>query len=110
MSGSRTRRGALAILGVSALVAGAMSVLAAPAGAATIGPVDPAIPDGDPGSLRDVLEGADDGDVILLVNGATYVLDDCGDGDIDLEADVTIRAQNIGTGVVNATIQQTCTG
>ena len=77
---------------------------AAPVGAApsTIGPVDPSIPDGNADSLRDVLENQiGDGDTVVLQAGATYTLDDCAAGDIDVDGVVTVQ----GNG---ATIEQTC--
>ena len=53
-------------------------------------------------TLRDVLENqVSDGDTVTLVAGATYVLDDCKSGDIEIDAAVTID----GNG---ATIEQTC--
>jgi len=79
-----------------------MGIMAAagPAGAADFGPVDPTIPDGNTDSLRDILEDqVNDGDVVILQPGATYTLDS-GDGDIDVDAAVTIQ----GNG---ATIRQT---
>ncbi len=85
---------------------GTLAVVAAtatPAGAATFGPVDPSIPDGNTNSLRDVLENkAANGDTVVLQAGATYQLTHCTDADIDINASVTIN----GNG---ATIKGTCT-
>jgi hypothetical protein len=87
----------------AAVAAAAMSfvvALAGPAGATDFGPVDPTIADGDTDSLRDILENqVGGGDVVILQAGATYVLDS-NDGDIDIDAAVTIQ----GNG---ATIRQT---
>ena len=75
---------------------------AAPAGAVTLGPVDSTIPDGNANSLRDVLENqVADGNTVVLEAGATYTLDDCESGDVNVDAAVTIQ----GNG---ATIEQTC--
>ena len=78
---------------------GALVVSSVPAGAGTCGPVDPSIPDGDPGSLRNLLENtnATGCTTVTLEPGATYVLDD---SDIDIWADMVIE----GNG---ATIRQT---
>ena len=88
-------------LGVSvgALVTvGATSSVAA----TTIGPVDHTIPDGNNGSLREILENEiSDGDTVVLEPGVTYVLDNCEAGDIGIDGVVTIQ----GNG---ATIEQTC--
>jgi hypothetical protein len=95
-------RSFFALFGVLALGAAAMVALAPAAVADTIGPVDSSIPDGDIGSLRDILQGeAEDGDVIVLQAGATYQLTDCEQGDLDTNTDVTVQ----GNG---ATIEQTC--
>jgi len=76
---------------------------ATPASATTFGPVDPTIPDGNPNSLRDILENqVNNGDTVTLQSGATYQLTDCSDVDIDINASVTIN----GNG---ATIKSTCT-
>jgi hypothetical protein len=87
----------------AAVAAAAMSFVVAPAGpagATDFGPVDPTIADGDTDSLRDILENqVGGGDVVILQAGATYVLDS-NDGDIDIDAAVTIQ----GNG---ATIRQT---
>jgi hypothetical protein len=86
----------------AAVAAASMSFVvdAGPAGATDFGPVDPTIADGDTDSLRDILENqVGDGDVVILQAGATYVLDS-NDGDIDIDAAVTIQ----GNG---ATIRQT---
>src|SRR5262245_21577012 len=89
--------GACALTGVLVIGSGV-------AGADTLGPVDATLGDGDTDSLRDVLETqAAAGDVVVLQTGATYVLDDCGAGDIDVVSGVTIQ----GNG---ATIRQTCLG
>jgi hypothetical protein len=97
------RKRVCAVLAAAA-VAGAIGVvaMAGPAGAAEFGPVDPTIADGDTDSLRDILETqVNDGDVVILQAGATYVLDQAnGGGDIDIRAAVTIQ----GNG---STIEQT---
>jgi len=50
---------------------------ATPASATTFGPVDPTIPDGNPNSLRDILENqVNNGDTVTLQSGATYQLTD----------------------------------
>jgi hypothetical protein len=100
------RTSAVAVL--LALVAAPLSALvlgAGPAAAATFGPVDPTIPDGNANSLRDVLHNqVASGDTVLLQPGATYTLTNCGgaSGDVVVKAAVTIDG---GSG---ATIRQTC--
>jgi len=73
MSRRRATRVALAtaLVATGVLVAGA-----APAGAATFGPVDHTITDGDPGSLRDIVENqaTNPGALNCVPNGTT-----CGD-------------------------------
>jgi hypothetical protein len=78
-------------------------VSAGPLGAADIGPIDPTIADGDPGSLRDAVDNADAGDVIILQAGATYELTSCDNSPLQVGAELTIQ----GNG---ATIEQTCPG
>ena len=109
MSRSRTRRGALAILAITALAAGSFVLATAPAGAVTTLVTNTA-DDGSPTSLREVLANAGDGDVIQLLNGATYVVDDCNVGALFVNSgsDITIQAQSTGFGVTNAVIQQNC--
>ena len=91
-----TRRSSAALLSVLLLVgsvAVASMVTAAPvaAGINSIGPVDPTIPDNDPGSLRDVLfNQVTDGDTVILEAGAIYALDICAFGTLNILADVTI--------------------
>lgn len=99
---------ARALAGIAALTLsfggaiGALVLTAGPAAAASFGPVDHTIPDGNTGSLREILENQiSDGDTVVLEAGATYVLDDCEDGQISVDGVVTIE----GNG---ATIQQTC--
>jgi hypothetical protein len=98
-------RSFFALFGVLMLSATALVALAPAAGADTLGPVDASIPDGDPGSLRDVLENqANDGDVVQLQAGATYQLTDCEaneGGNLSTDAALTVE----GNG---ATIEQTC--
>jgi hypothetical protein len=92
----------LAAILLTAAAVSSTALLVAPAGAAQLGPVDSTIPDGDPGSLRDVIvNDANSGDVVVLQAGATYTLDDCEEGDLDIQTDITIQ----GNG---ATIMQTC--
>ena len=86
------------------VVLGGVGLLAvAPAAAAgSFGPVDPSIPDGDAGSLRDVLENqVGDGDTVVLQSGATYQLTCEGGGSLNTSADIVLQ----GNG---ATIEQTC--
>src|SRR4051794_24206571 len=93
-------RSFFALFGVLMLGATALVALAPAAVADTIGPVDASIPDGDPGSLRDVLNNANEGDTVLLQAGATYQLTDC-----ELGA-LSNGALNVtGNGAV---IEQTC--
>lgn len=89
--------------GVAAAMLVAAPVVTAPVVSAAIpAVVDPSIADGSPNSLRDVLESQiTGGETVVLQAGATYVLDDCDLGDIDIGATVTIQ----GNG---ATIRQTC--
>ena len=95
-------RSFFAVFGVLALAAATMVVLAPAAVADSIGPVDASIPDGDTGSLRDVIENQiGDGDTVVLQSGATYQLTCEGGGALQIEDDVTIQ----GNG---ATIEQTC--
>lgn len=87
-------------------VLAASGLLASPAGAATLEVTTTA--DGGAGSLREAVATASanaEADVILLQQGATYVLDDCAEGDLDHTAadELTIT----GNG---ATIEQTCDG
>ncbi|MGZ4632624.1 MAG: hypothetical protein ACXV2G_08175, partial [Actinomycetes bacterium] len=80
---------------------GAFVITAGPAGAASFGPVDHTIPDGNTGSLREILENQiSDGDTVVLEAGATYLLDNCEGGEISVDGVVTIQ----GNG---ATIEQT---
>ena len=95
-------RSFFALFGVLMLAATALVALASPAVADTIGPVDASIPDGDPGSLRDVVENEiNDGDVVVLEAGATYTLTCDGGGNISTGAEFTLQ----GNG---ATILETC--
>ena len=85
-------------------VLAASGVIAPTAGAATLEVTSTA--DGGAGSLREAVATASanaEADVIVLQQGATYVLDDCAEGDLDHTAadDLTIT----GNG---ATIEQTC--
>lgn len=92
----------IALFGVVVLGAGALVALAPAAVAATIGPVDASIPDGQPNSLRDVLENqAAGGDTVVLQTGATYQLTDCEAGSLNTSSDLAVQ----GNG---ATIGQTC--
>lgn len=89
---------------VAALAAAGLTVVAAPAAYATDYSPAASITDGNVGSLRDVLENqVVDGDLVNLDAGATYTLDECEAGDIDVDAAVRI----VGNG---ATIEQTCPG
>jgi hypothetical protein len=92
-----------AVLGTLALGTAALVALApAAVGATTLGPVSAAIPDGDAGSLRDVLENqAASGDTVVLEAGATYQLTCEAGGSLFTEVDLIIQ----GNG---ATIEQTC--
>jgi hypothetical protein len=92
-----------AVLGTLALGTAALVALAPVAvGATTLGPVDSSITDGQPGSLRDVLENqAADGDTVVLETGATYELTCDGGGHLSTGAEMTV----LGNG---ATIRQTC--
>src|SRR5712692_2589111 len=94
---------AAAVLGGAGATVVAVAVVnVPPAAAATIGPVDPTIPDNSPNSLRNVLESQiSPGDTVVLQAGATYNLTHCSDADIDIRANVTIN----GNG---ATIKSTC--
>jgi hypothetical protein len=95
-------RSLCALFGVVAISAVGLVALAPAAVADTIGPVDASIPDGDPGSLRDVLENqVADGDVVVLEAGATYTLTCNGGGNISTSTEYTLQ----GNG---ATILQTC--
>ncbi|HEV2310333.1 MAG TPA: choice-of-anchor Q domain-containing protein [Acidimicrobiia bacterium] len=98
-------RATLGLAAAAVLVAAPLTLLtiaAAPAGAASFGPVDPTIPDGNANSLRDVLVNqVHNGDTVQLQPGATYSLNNCGAGEITPAAAVTI----VGNG---ATISQTC--
>ena len=72
----------LVIVAVFTLTVAALAGIGAPAGAADFGPVDASIADGDPGSLRDVIENDATnvgGDTVALQAGATYALT-CGAG------------------------------
>lgn len=93
-------RSFLALLGVVALGAVGMVALAPVAVADVIGPVDASIPDGDPGSLRDVLNNAED-DTVELQPGALYQLTDCELGRLSTGSNVIVH----GNGAV---IEQTC--
>jgi hypothetical protein len=94
----------IAALAAPLLIGGAaVAVIAGPASGATTFTVTNTA-DGGPGSdsLRDVLENQiNDGDTVALTAGATYTLDRCADGQIFVDAEVTIQ----GNG---ATIEQTC--
>lgn len=100
----RRIRTCIAALAAPLLISGAtVAVIAAPASGASEIPVTNTA-DGGPGSdsLRDVLENQiNDGDTVVLTAGATYTLDRCQDGQIFVDAEVTIQ----GNG---ATIEQTC--
>jgi hypothetical protein len=93
-------RSFIALFGVVALGAVGMIALAPVAGADTVGPVDASIPDGDPGSLRDVLINAED-DTVELQPGALYQLTDCELGRLNAGDNVIVH----GNGAV---IEQTC--
>jgi hypothetical protein len=95
-------RSLFALFGVVAISAVGLVALAPAAVADSIGPVDASIPDGDTGSLRDVLQNEiGDGDVVVLEAGATYTLTCNGGGNISTSAEFTLQ----GNG---ATIVQTC--
>ena len=69
----------IAAVSAATLLAAGAAVVAMPVARAGIPVVvDPSIPDGDPDSLRDVLENQIvGGETVVLEAGATYVLDDC---------------------------------
>jgi len=89
------------------MAAGALWMAPA-ASAAQFGPVDPTIADGDPGSLRDIIENeADDpaGDTVVLTAGATYTLL-CSEGG-QLAHDPATPLTIVGNGAT-ITIESTC--
>ena len=97
----RVRR-LLSVGSVACLALAGLVVVAPAASSATEYSPLASTPDGDPGSLREVLEvQAQNGDTVVLEAGATYTLDDCKAGDVDVIASVTIQ----GNG---ATVEQTC--
>ena len=86
-----------------ALVGAAAVVVAAPAGAVAQTFTVTNTTDTGADTLRDVLENQiAAGDTVVLTAGATYTLDNCDLGDIDVDADVTIEGHG-------ATVEQTCT-
>jgi predicted outer membrane repeat protein len=96
------------VLAACALAAAGAVTLAAPAPAADFGPVDPAIADGSPGSLRDVIENEADspgGDTVTLTAGATYTLT-CDAGG-QLTHDPATPLTIVGNGAT-ITIESTC--
>ena len=98
----------LVFVAVLALAAAGLGGIGAPAGAADFGPVDASIPDGDPGSLRDVIENDATnvgGDIVVLQTGATYPLT-CGAGG-ELAHDPATPLQIVGNGAT-ITMDPTC--
>jgi hypothetical protein len=91
----------LSILALAALVAAGFALSVGGAAAVPLGPVDPSIPDGSAGSLRDVLDNASNGDSVELVPGATYLLTQTNSGNgLTWNSDLTINGHG-------ATILQT---
>jgi hypothetical protein len=91
-------------LGAAVIASASFLVIGGGAAGAIECAADPAIADGDPGSLRNLLENDDASGCtsVVLTAGATYVLDDV-QGDVDIYAAMVIE----GNG---ATIQQTVSG
>jgi hypothetical protein len=90
------------MLGALCLTLGSLGAVSVVSSAGATDFVVQPIPDGDPDSLRDVLENQIvDGDTVILVAGATYDLTCAAGGSLSPGADVTIN----GNG---ATIRQTC--
>jgi hypothetical protein len=97
---SRNKR--FVMLGALCLTLGSLGAVSVVSSAGATDFVVQPIPDGDPDSLRDVLENQIvDGDTVILVAGATYDLTCAAGGSLSPGADVTIN----GNG---ATIRQTC--
>ncbi len=104
--GTSTLRGRNRLLLAVALVAAGVVMTAAPAGAAVIEVTTTA--DGGAGSLRDAFAQASaavEPTEIVLEAGATYVLDDCAEGDLDHTGGQPLTITGRG-----ATIEQTCAG
>lgn len=104
--GTNTGRARTRLLLAGALVATGVVVGAVPAGAAVIDVTTTA--DGGPGSLRDAFAQASvavEPTEIVLAPGATYVLDDCAEGDLDHTGSQPLAITGGG-----ATIRQTCAG
>lgn len=103
---ARHGRAALVAMAIGALGAAVAVVAPGPAGAATIAVTTTT--DGGPGSLRDAFAQASvavEPTEIVLQAGATYVLDDCAEGDLAHTGTqpLTLRA-------AGSTIRQTCPG
>ena len=89
----------------AALVVAACSVAGAPPASAAVFEVT-ITTDGGAGSLRDAFVQASasaEANEIILAPGATYVLDDCGEGDLDYTGSEPLRITGNG-----ATIEQQC--